>query len=95
MSAVVGQFDGSVLLSKLVTQGVALCGFQMTRSESATVEEGFIGRASAPIAGTSHGSRAQMKMRTRSWIAGTVLGQGTYYGRMISVCVAVRGRLVS
>ena len=87
MSAVVGLFDGSVLLSKLVTQGVALCGFQMTRSESATVEEGFIGRASAPIAGTSNGSCGRMMMRSRSLLAGTVLGQGTYYGRVVP-CVS-------
>ncbi|GJM96140.1 hypothetical protein PR202_ga12953 [Eleusine coracana subsp. coracana] len=64
--------DGSVLLSKLVTQGVALCGFQMTRTESATVEEAFLGKASAPIAGTSSGSCAQMKMRIRSLLAGTL-----------------------
>ena len=78
MSAVVGQFDGSVLLSKLVTQGVALCGFQMTRTESATVEEDSIGRASVLTVGTSSGSCAQMKMRIRSLLAGTVLGQGTF-----------------
>ena len=83
MSAVVGHFDGSVLLSKLVTQGVALCGFQMTRTETATAVEDFIGRASAPIVGTSSGSCAQMKMRIRSLLAGTVLGQSTYYGRDI------------
>ncbi|GJN03163.1 hypothetical protein PR202_ga20573 [Eleusine coracana subsp. coracana] len=49
----------------------------MTRSESATVEEGFIGRASAPIAGTSNGSCAQMKMRIRSLLAGALIdGKG-------------------
>ena len=87
MSAVVGHIDGSVLLSKLVTQGVALCGFQMTRTANATVEGGSIGRASVPTVGTSSGSCAQMKMRIRSLLAGTVLGQGTYYGRDVP-CVS-------
>ena len=87
MSVVVSHFDGSVLLSKLVTQGVALCGFQMTRTETATAVGDSIGRACAPIAGTSNGSYARMKTRSSSLLAGMVLGQGTYYGRDVP-CVS-------
>ncbi|GJM94816.1 hypothetical protein PR202_ga11495 [Eleusine coracana subsp. coracana] len=42
----------------------------MTRTETATAVEDSIGRASAPIAGTSNGSCAQMKMRISSLLAG-------------------------
>ncbi|GJM94658.1 hypothetical protein PR202_ga11326 [Eleusine coracana subsp. coracana] len=42
------------------------------RSENATVEGDSIGRASVPTVGTSSGSCAQMKMRIRSLLAGTL-----------------------